>query len=237
MNTICKKKKRNWGPLRIDAPHSPILPMPRAGPGYTWTPYLEKLGLISTTECIDLNQCAWANDLSLLGRAELPWHYTARQRDLEGHHYHNGFPQNTGHAEGKGYPEGRVSQHAGPNSGPADEGEGAEEAKKEWEQQEAAEVKVTGLYDRSLSVVEEDGHSGQRQNSPHRGHHCQGYSHWLVIGQVLDSGGTRHVPHWTSIPVDRGRCERIIHAVEFHSKCTSIHQCINIFSIFYTWTS
>ena len=64
-----------------------------------------------------------------------------------------------------------MSQYAGPNSRTADEGEGAEEAKKESEQQEAAEVKVTGLYDRGLSVVEEDGHSGQRQNSPHQGHH------------------------------------------------------------------
>ena len=81
-----------------------------------------------------------------------------------------------------------VLLHAGPKSGPADEGEGAEEAKKEREQQEAAEVKVTELYDRSLSVIEEGGHSGQRQNSPDQGHHRQGYSHWLMIGQVKLNG-------------------------------------------------
>lgn len=66
------------------------------------------------------------------------------------------FRQDAGHAECKGDAKRRVSQHAGPPRGPADESEGTKEAQSQREKKEEAQLRVTGFDKRCVTEPKKD---------------------------------------------------------------------------------
>lgn len=61
------------------------------------------------------------------------------------------FCQDAGHAQSKGDAKRRVSQHAGPPRGPADESEGTKETQTQRKKEQEAQLRVTGFDERCVT--------------------------------------------------------------------------------------
>lgn len=143
---------------------------------------------------LHLDERAEGDDCLLVARPK-PFHdVVAGKCRLEDHQHHDGLAQDARDAENKGDAERRVPQHAGPLGRLADEGQRAQEAHHQREEQQEAQVRVVGSDDGRVPMAEEYADHDAGAEGTKEGDNKQGDAHGVSKGQELHLFGDAGCP-------------------------------------------